>query len=217
MPDGKIVLAGFGGNDLNFGKLRPAAVRLTANGTLDSSFGDGISGAGRFNNLLLAPSDIRDVFVSPDRSVTIAGGINGNFLTIRLTSQGRLDRAFNGNGHIETDFGGNDDAKHIRVNREGILVAGGSGGKFAMVRFAVNGKLDQTFGQAGKVITAMPTSDAILNTALTSDGKLLAFGRSGSVARYITAQTTVNVFSLDPDCAEGGANPASLIFMRENA
>jgi hypothetical protein len=101
------------------------------------------------------------------------------------------------------------------VNREGILVAGGSGGKFAMARFRLNGQLDPSFGQGGKVITAAGPNDAILTTKMTSDGKLLAYGRTGSAARYITAVPTVNVFSLDPSGAEGGNNPASLIFTRD--
>lgn len=209
-PDGKIVVGGVGG----LGTSRFAVARLNSNGTLDSSFGDGISGAGRFNNLLLG-TNFKDMHVSADGSVTIVGGINGNFLTVRLTSSGRLDRSFNGNGRVETDLGANDDAKHTFVNREGITVAGGSSGKFAMVRYRLNGELDQSFGQGGKVITPVGANDAILTSVQTPDGKLLAYGRSGSVARYFSALPKVNVFSLDPDGAEGGNNPASLIFTRD--
>ena len=213
-PDGKIVVGGLGGNDQEFGPLRLAVARLTTNGTIDKSFGDGISGDGKFNNLLLT-ANWRDLNVAADGSVTVVGGRNGNFLTVRLTSKGRLDPTFGGRGRVETDLGGNDDAKHVFVNREGILVAGGSSGKFAMARFRLNGQLDTTFGQGGKVITKVGENDAILTTKSTSDGKLLAYGRSGSSARYITAAPTVNVFSLDPDGAEGGNNPASLIFTRD--
>ena len=213
-PDGKIVVGGFGGNDQDFGPLRLGVARLNANGTIDKSFGDGISGEGKFNNLLLT-AGWKDLHVSTDGSVTVAGGINGNFLTVRLTSKGRLDKTFGGRGHVQTDLGGNDDAKHVFVNREGILVAGGSSGKFAMARYRPNGQLDPSFGQGGKVITAAGANDAILTTTMTSDGKLTAYGRSGSSARYVTAVPRVNVFSLDPSGAEGGNNPASLIFTRD--
>ena len=212
--DGKIVVGGFGGNDQDFGPLRLGVARLNANGTFDNSFGDGISGEGKFNGLLLT-ANWKDLHVAADGSVTIVGGINGNFLTVRLNSKGRLDKTFGGRGHIETDLGGNDDAKHAFVNREGILVAGGSSGKFAMVRFGLNGQPDPSFGQGGKVITAAGPNDAILTTKMTPDGKLLAYGRTGSAARYITAVPKVNVFSLDPSGAEGGNNPASLIFTRD--
>ena len=213
-PDGKIVVGGVGGNDQEHGPLRLAVARLTTSGTIDKSFGDGISGDGKFNNLLIS-ANWRDLNVAADGSVTVVGGRNGNFLTVRLTSKGRLDNSFNGNGLLETDLGASDDAKHVFVNREGILVAGGSSGKFAMARFRLNGALDSTFGQGGKVITKVGQDDAILTTRLTADGKLLAYGRSGSSARYITAAPKVNVFSLDPDGAEGGSNPASLIFTRD--
>ena len=209
--DGKILVGGIGGS----GSAKFAVARLNANGTIDKSFGDGISGEGRFNNLLLKDPKLRDLSVQPDGSVVLVGGTEGNFAVAKLTSAGRLDRSFGGNGHVRTDFGGNDEAKHVRVNREGILVAGGSGGKFAMARFRANGQLDSSFGQGGKVITTMANGDAILTTTLTSDGKLLAYGRSGSVARYVVAAPKVNVFSLDPNGAEGGNNPASLIFTRD--
>jgi hypothetical protein len=125
-----------------------------------------------------------------------------------------MDRSFNGNGRVVADFGSNDDAKHVLVNREGILLAGGSSGKFAMARFRLNGTLDQSFGQGGKVVTTVGANDANLATTVTTDGRLVAFVRSGSMARYFSAVPTVNVFSLRPSGAEGGDN-ASLIFTRD--
>jgi uncharacterized delta-60 repeat protein len=208
-PDGKILVGGVGGS----GSAKFAVARLHTNGTLDKTFGDGISGDGRFNNLLLKTPALRDLSVQPDGGVVFVGGSEGNFVVGKLTPAGRLDQSFAGRGHTTVDLGGNDDAKNVLVNREGILVAGGSGGKFAMARFRANGQLDAAFGQGGKVVTAMANGDAILTTTATSDGKLLAFGRSGGVARYFAAVPEVNVFSLDPDGAEGG-NHASFIVTR---
>jgi hypothetical protein len=86
-----------------------------------------------------------------------------------------------------------------------------------MVRYQLNGQLDPSFGQDGKVITSMGQNDAILTTTFTPDGKLLAYGRSGSVARYFTtALPVVKLFSKDADGAEGG-NDASLLFKRDVA
>jgi hypothetical protein len=112
-------------------------------------------------------------------------------------------------------MGGKDSAAHVRVSREGILVAGASEGKFAMARFKSNGLLDGLFGKGGKVITpAKGNGDGIRHTTLTADGKILAFGVSGSTARYVSAVPKVNVFSLDPDGSEAGDN-TSLIFTRD--
>ena len=211
-PGGKIVVGGLGG----FGKSRFAVARLNANGTLDGSFGDGISGAGKFNNLLLPEPNLRDLTVQPDGSVVLVGGSQGNFAVARLTSAGRLDKNFAGTGHVETDLGGTDEARHVRVSKEGILVAGGSSGKFAMARFKTNGLLDGFFGKGGKVITAAGANDAILTTSLTSDGKILAFGRSGSMARYISAVPKVGVFSLDNSAREGASDhQANFIVTRD--
>jgi uncharacterized delta-60 repeat protein len=213
-PDGKIVVAGFGGNDQEYGPMRLAVARLTPDGVYDKTFGDGISGAGKFNNLNLFPSTIRDLGVAADGSITVAGKVNANFLTVRITSAGRLDTTFNGKGFVETDFGAHDEVRSILVNREGILVAGGSSGKFAIARYRLNGTLDPTFSNDGTLTMSVSGDDATVTTRLTPDGKLLAYGKSGSVARYFTAVPTVNVFSLDPNGGEGGNN-AGLIFTRD--
>jgi uncharacterized delta-60 repeat protein len=212
-PGGKIVLAGTGGNGQVLNTQKLAVTRLTSNGTIDSSFTDGISGAGKSNNLLLF-ANYKDMTVAADGSVTVVGGINGNVLTVRIKSSGGLDTAFNGTGHIITDLGGNDQAKNVLVNREGILVAGGSSGKFALLRYKLNGTLDASFGNGGTRITSVGPDDAILTSTLSADGRLTAFGRTGGAARYFTAAPKVNVFSLRPNGAEGGDNP-SLIFTRD--
>jgi uncharacterized delta-60 repeat protein len=213
--DGKVVLGGLGGNGLVARSQKFAVARLNHDGTIDSSFGDGISGKGKFNNLLHF-SEFRDLHVAADRSITAVGGVNGNFLTVRLTSLGRLDKSFGGTGHIITDMGGNDDAKHIRVNREGIIIAGVSSGKFAMLRYRLNGQLDTRFGKAGKVVTAVGANDAILTSVQAPDGKLLAYGRRG-VARYIQSMPIVEVLNQDTDASEAKDQPGSILIKRDRA
>jgi uncharacterized delta-60 repeat protein len=214
-PDGKIVVGGLGGNFFGTNVLKPAVARLNSDGRLDKNFGDGVIGDGKANNFAPLGQSFRDFHVGADGKITLVGGVNGNFLTVRLTSVGRLDKTFGGTGRVETDLGGGDDAKHALVNREGVLVAGGSSGKFALARYRLNGELDATFGQGGKVVTAAGPDDAILTTVPTQDGKLLAYGRTGSTLRYFAAVPKVNVFSLDPNGAESGGNSASLIFTRD--
>src|SRR5439155_10884957 len=134
---------------------------------------------------------LRDLQVQGDGSIVAVGVTNNDFAVARLTSKGQLDQTFNSNGHVETDLGGLEVANSVRVTREGILVAGESNGQFAMARYLTNGSLDTTFGQGGKVITAVAPSEPILTTTLTDDGKIVAYGRNGDAARYISATPKV--------------------------
>ncbi|QOV89073.1 NHL repeat-containing protein [Humisphaera borealis] len=212
-PNGKIYVGGSGGPG---SQVRFAVARLTDQGSLDSSFSDGISGPGRFNNLFLPKSELRDLQAQPDGSVVLVGKFADNFAVARLTSAGKLDTNFAGTGHVETDLGGVDDARHVRVSKEGILVAGSSNGKFAMARFKTNGLLDGFFGQNGKVTTAAGIKDSILTTNLTSDGKILAVGRTGTMARFISAVPKVGIYSLDNSAREGAVdNQANFVVTRD--
>jgi uncharacterized delta-60 repeat protein len=182
-PDGKILIGGIG-------RGRFAIARLTAQGTIDRSFGDGISGDGRFNALFTdGSSAVQDLVAQPDGSVIAVGAHKGDLAVLRLNSKGLFDRSFgDGKGYVVTDMGGGDDAaNHVSITREGIVVAGASSRQFAMARYLKDGKLDPTFGQGGKVITSFGFNEEILTTTITSDGKILAYGKQRGkfvAARY---------------------------------
>ncbi len=190
--------------------------RLTANGDQDQSFGDG----GEAIQAVRGINVLSDIAVTPDGKVTAVGnGDEGNFAMVRFNSNGKIDTTLNGIGIVITDLGGNDRAYSVRINSDGILVAGSSNGQFALARYRQNGALDQTFGQGGKVFTAFGGNASILATSFTADGKILTFGTrsNGSIlsARYVAVLPKVNVFSLDPSGSEAGGNNASLIFTRD--
>jgi uncharacterized delta-60 repeat protein len=207
-PDGKILVGGYSG----FDRGGFPVARLTASGDLDSSF----DSDGKALQSIRGGGSIADLALEPDGKITAVGrGDGSNFVMVRFNGNGSTDKTLNGNGIVITDMGGKDFATAVRINREGILVAGGSGGKFAMARYRANGQLDSSFGKDGKVLTGMPGSDAIFRATLTSDGKILAHGRSGSMVRYVTALPKVNVFSLRPTGTEGASNKTSLIFTRD--
>jgi uncharacterized delta-60 repeat protein len=217
-PDGKILVGGLGNSDLASNPLKFEIARLKTDGTLDKNFGNTVVGGnGRFSFPAPQGAHFGDLVGLADGSVIFVGETFNNFLTMKLNRAGALEQSFGENGRVQTLLGGVADAKHVRVNPEGILVAGSVGGKFAMVRYRRNGEVDRSFGDHGRVITPMGADDAILTTKVTADGKLLAFGRSGSVARYIQAVPKVSVLSLDAKGAEAGNNPASLIFQRDHA
>jgi uncharacterized delta-60 repeat protein len=214
-PDGKILVGGTT-TRTNRDIEHVGIARLTASGDQDQSFGDG----GEAIQAVRGIDVVADIALSPDGKITaVANGEEGNFAMVRFNSNGKIDTTLNGIGIVITDLGGNDRANSVRINSDGILVAGSSNGQFALARYRQNGALDQTFGQGGKVTTAFGGNSTILATSFTTDGKILAFGKrsGGSIlsARYVAVLPTVNVFSLDPSASESAGNNASLIFTRD--
>jgi uncharacterized delta-60 repeat protein len=208
-PDGKIVVAGISDKLVMVRRLLP-------NGTTDSSFhgGEAILNFNTDPTINGGYPIISDVSAQPDGSAFVVGSIDGNFLTIKLKDNGQSDTSFGGSGFVKADFGGNDVARSVRVSREGILVAGGSDGKFAMARLTQKGLFDGFFGANGKVVTAVAPGESILNATLIND-RILAIGSKGDTARYISAEPKVGISTIDSSAREGGANDASFIVTRD--
>ncbi|KQP53645.1 cadherin-like domain-containing protein, partial [Methylobacterium sp. Leaf108] len=188
--DGKIVVAGQGagsgtGDDF-------AVVRYNANGSLDTSFGDGGKvltpvGAG-------TSSDIGySVTVQADGKIVVAGygigsGTGPDFAVVRYTIDGNLDTSFNGTGKVLTPVGiENDFGASVTVQADGkIVVAGygigsGTGTDFAVVRYNADGSLDTGFGAGGKVLTQVgssPSADIGFSVTMQTDGKIVVAGFS---------------------------------------
>ena len=99
-----------------------------------------------------------------------------------------------GTGIVRTDFGANDVAYSVAAQSDGkILVAGSSGSGIALVRYNVDGSLDTSFDNDGKLITEFggtsgTSSDIGNDIAVQADGKILVAGTTDSfdfaVARY---------------------------------
>ena len=106
-------------------------------------------------------------------------------------ADGDLDSAFGANGIVMTDFGANEHAVAVAVQRDGRIVAVGSASDFrdfGLVRYNQDGSLDSTFGTGGSVVTDFGTAnDRAAGVALQPDGKIVVVGSSESdavVARY---------------------------------
>jgi uncharacterized delta-60 repeat protein len=173
-PDGKIVVAGWDGNEDEF-----VLVRYLTDGALDTSFGggDGIASTG-----LLSYGSIA---LMPDGSIMVASG-DGDFILARFTSAGALDTSFGGgDGIIQADFGGNDYAYHVLRQSDGKLLLGGQGdapNDFALARFNADGTLDTGFGGGdGKVTTDFGDfgdEDWARALTLQPDGRIVAVGNT---------------------------------------
>jgi uncharacterized delta-60 repeat protein len=164
-PDGKIVVAGsWDGGSADFG-----VIRLNANGTLDTTFndvaspqlwdGDGVAhvffganvGASTERATSVAIAGNGDILVGGYTNAGTGGGGDVNdFALARLTTNGVLNTFFGGgDGKVTVDFGYDDRANAIAVDRQQrILLAGfddGGSADMAVARFTPNGDLDVNF------------------------------------------------------------------------
>lgn len=121
---------------------------------------------------------------------------------------GDLDTSFGNNGIVTTDIGDFDTAIDVATQTDGkILLSGttfGSTTNFAIVRYANNGTLDNTFGTNGIVTTNLSSSDIAREIAVQPDGKIIVGGSSEingnkdfTVARYNSNGTLDTTFDGD--------------------
>jgi uncharacterized delta-60 repeat protein len=179
-----------------------ALVRYTSTGARDVTF----SGDGKvLTNFTRRDDSVQNLAFQGTN--IIAAGIAGSgsadakFALARYTDTGALDDTFRGDGKVTTNFTSHYDAAFDVAVQSGdnkIVVGGeaaGSGGRFALARYGLNGGLDNTFGGDGKVTTNFtPQFDFAFGLVLQpSDGRILLAGGSGwgtsnpkvALARYL--------------------------------
>lgn len=181
--DGRILLAGQSvtGTNSDF-----ALARLTSSGAIDTTF----SGDGRQTTAMGTGEDVaRAIHLLADGKILLAGwssnGSNLDFALARYHTDGNLDTSFNATGRAVTTVGnGRDQAFAMAVQVDGkIVVAGsafnGSSDDFAVVRYNTNGSVDTSFGQSGRVITAVSAGNDVINAvSIDIEGKILVSGSS---------------------------------------
>ncbi|MGH8237526.1 MAG: Calx-beta domain-containing protein [Steroidobacteraceae bacterium] len=124
--DGRIVLVGDAGT-ATLGVRQFATMRLTSNGTPDSSFGTD----GRVNTAITPRSDTaRSVALQQDGKIVVAGSSNNqanpNFAAVRYNVNGTLDASFGTASMLTVDFFGfTDVAENVAVAPDGKIVLGG--------------------------------------------------------------------------------------------
>lgn len=169
--DGKIIAAGFGSNSSNntpTGDFTMA--RYNSDGSLDLSFNNNGSVFTDFGY----EERVSAIALQDDGKI-ILGGLRANFyvhqyesVVARYKTDGRLDSTFNGSGAAFSQFGPTSDyTTGVAVQSDGkVLLSGvtfhrdsiGLGDyDFAIARYTVNGQPDATFGNGGRVITAIST------------------------------------------------------------
>jgi uncharacterized delta-60 repeat protein len=200
--DGKIVVAGTASYaDDSGGHSDVAVVRYLSNGKLDSSFGTGgqvqtdIAGKGSdMPSAVAVQGDGKIVVVARTCHRVVRGVPLADFGVVRYLSNGKLDPSFSTGGKLFTDLQTtSDDWPHALALEAGgkIVVAGftatnlpngtmNSDSDFAVVRYTAGGRLDASFGTAGKIVTPLgrKSADGASALVIQPDGKIVAVGGS---------------------------------------
>ena len=186
-PDGRIVMVGTRYDDVLPEGVRSniRAVRLLADGSLDTSFGTGgitVLGLGSWG-------EANDVAVQTDGKIVIGGyayvpfftGSEQAYLVMRLATDGTLDPAFGTAGVVLNDPEpeGSSIGEAIAVQPDGKILLGGYAGRAVTVlRLLSNGSADGAFGTGG-VAKALYEDYAFapaFDMVLRPDGRILLVG-----------------------------------------
>ncbi len=217
--DGKIVVAGYSGGNLN-----AVLTRFNVDGTLDVTFG--VNGRVIENgNQLPGGVTANAVALQPDGKIILAGHYNNDFAVWRYDANGAPDTTFGFGGRVTTNIreiagapvsDTNDVINGIALQPDGRIVAVGntsyevttSNGiigtalNFAVARYAPNGALDTSFNGRGVYVSSNGNGEAYA-VALQMDGKAIVAGRrlssviSMSVTRFNTNGTLDSTFDSD--------------------
>lgn len=124
---------------------------------------------------------------------------------------GDLDTSYDGDGIAFLSFGpGNDYTRAAALQKDGKLVCVGAADlqprPLAVARFNLDGSLDTTFSDDGRVITSLTSSNSgATSVAIQSDGKIVVGGSSHNGTNSDFAVVRYNPDgSLDPSFGAGG-------------
>jgi uncharacterized delta-60 repeat protein len=203
-PDGKIVAVGYSDVDM-------AVMRWDSDGAPDDTFGeDGVVTIGFPGQ---DGSFAQDVAIQADGKIVVSGSAydaNGySFVAARLETDGDLDTGFDGDGRVLTSLGSgtNDLGVGDVIQADGKIVlcgrvsAGPGQNDFGLVRYNADGSLDTGFSGDGKLVQDIGSKfDIAFDPGVTSDGKIIAVGRSGddfAITRYASDGTPDTGFDAD--------------------
>ena len=183
-PDGKILVAGFGGPDTAM-----KVTRLNPGGSDDTSFGTGGTSSvdlgviERANGLALQPDG--KIVVVGQRSPVATPSSGDDVAVARLTPKGAPDGEFGLNGTRTIDVaGGGDDGRAVTLQPDGRIVVAGAatslGGRdMAVVRLNPDGSNDNSFGEGGRAGLDFGAADEADAVALQPNGKIVVAGATG--------------------------------------
>jgi uncharacterized delta-60 repeat protein len=202
--DHKIVLGGYVANAVSLTN-EFVLMRFNTDGTPDSTFNDdGIV----MTNMGIGSGVANAILIQPDDKIVLAGQVlNGATLRweiciARYNDDGSLDETWDEDGIV---FTGSLDAdftiKALAMQPDKTIIAGGffgtapSNNLFAVARYHLDGRLDETFGEEGLLLGSYGAQDNQVNEiVIQPDGQILIAGTSLQGNRDLFA-----IARLDPD------------------
>jgi uncharacterized delta-60 repeat protein len=188
--DGKIVLGGYSWNGANYDM---AAVRLTPNGALDTSFAGGkvVIPIGSGDDVAYSVAIDSDGHVVLGGTTLGAAATSYDFAAARLTPDGQLDPQFDGDGRASVDIRTSADyGIGMAVEPGGrIIVVGdsynGATADFTAIRLNTNGTLDPTFdGDGRRFFTVGGGQDSVWSVVVQPNGRIVMGGHSYNGQSY---------------------------------
>ncbi|MGV3661370.1 MAG: choice-of-anchor D domain-containing protein [Prosthecobacter sp.] len=174
--DGKMLVAGSAAmTNTDF-----AIVRYKADGSLDTTFDTD----GKATFTVGTGTDVAyGIGLQRSGKIILGGDASNDFGLIRLNVNGSLDSTFGINGRAVTPVGTSTDTCYaIAIQPDDKIVAvgrthNGTNYDMAVLRYTAEGRLDATFGTAGKIVVAPGSGDDYAMTvALKSDGGIVVGG-----------------------------------------
>lgn len=181
-PDGKLVAAGYYRNYPE--APRYLAVRFTASGQRDLSFGNG--GMAEMDLI----GEASGLALQADGRIVIAGSHSSftspsNFTAVRLMADGTLDPSFGVNGVVAVSLNaGQAVCGAMALQPDGKIVLAGhieNGGDtdVFLLRINTDGSLDASFGNGGRVQIPLMPRNEIDAMQIQPDGRILLGGSAG--------------------------------------
>ena len=220
--DGKLVIAGSRGDGTSSSIL---LLRFNADGALDSTFGT--SGSVTYKGDKPWNDGYNMVALQADGKIVVAGysydDTSSEALLLRYNPDGTLDNSF-GTGGTATYGDANNGvaANGVAVQPDGKVVVvgvsypyGGTTNSLLVLRYNVDGTLDDTFGTNGySTYRDNNPWDSGFGVAIQPDGKIVAVGVGSGVSagspiilRYKTDGTLDNTFGTDGYATYMDVNP----------
>jgi uncharacterized delta-60 repeat protein len=191
-PDDKIVAVGTGYFVNNSGRRQSdfLVARFLPDGALDPSFGNNAPGISTIDFFGDTDDFARSVAILNNGQILVGGDSfnpannTSDFAIARLNANGSLDTTFGLQGRNAVDgFGGFDESYAMAVQPDGRIFLGGIGQNGAngqdmlLMRFLVNGFLDNSFFGTGETAIHFGSgADRIFDIDLQPDGKIVTAG-----------------------------------------
>ena len=130
--------------------------------------------------------------IQPDGKILLGGYCRGvsnfDFCIARFNSNGTLDTTFRSSGKVIQPIGsGHDFGQSLAIQPDGKILLGGhccinnNRYSFSIARFEINGTLDTSFGDSGKVIQGIYTTQGTQTTQTQATGQSLAIQPDGKI------------------------------------